>query len=122
MHLVEPGAGVLEGTRPGLEKLLDSSDPAVSGAAITTVPMFKDLGLARRVIDAWERHSAVEGFEAGCLSALRILAKQRLKEAEKKAHPAKSDRECWTAAEDRVKQVMTELGKAPADWKAWWEK
>ena len=73
--------------RSRIEELLASADAGLADSAVTAVPMFKDPGLAVKVIAAWERHRRAEGFEARCLSTLRVLARQRLKAAEKKAYP-----------------------------------
>lgn len=120
LHLTNPAMGVRSRVTPGLRKLLASGDAGRANSAVIAVPMFKDLDLAGQVIAAWERHRSVTGFQAQCLSTLRILAKQRLKDAERKASPKKADRECWKAAENKVKTLGAQLGSNPAKWKDWW--
>jgi len=120
IHLTGPGMRVSGKVKPKLINMLASGDPGLSAAAVLAVPMFKDTGLAGDVIAAWERHKAVKGFEARCLSTLGMLARQRLKESEKKADPRKPDKECWRAAAGKMKKLAPELGSAPAKWKTWW--
>jgi hypothetical protein len=120
LHLANPHMKVKAGVLPTLEKLLDSEDAAIARSAVIAVPMFKHLELAGKVIAVLERYGEKKDVRAYCLSTLRILAKQRYRDAEQETNPDKSDADCWRAAEDRVKTVMENLGSDPAKWKTWW--
>ncbi len=119
LHLANPGMDIGAKVAPRLRELLACPQADLARSAVSVAPMFKDLGLADGITAAWEKHGKAEGFQTQCLTAMRILGKQRLKEAEQEAYPGKPDADCWKAAEEKIKALATKLGADPAKWKAW---
>ncbi len=119
INLSAPDLQVSALAKQEVNRLLDSQEPERSRAAVDAVPMFKDTSLAGKVMDAWLRHHD-DGIETQALSALKIMATQRLMEAEKRTHPEKANAECWRSAHRKLKEIVGQLGNDPAKWRKWW--